>query len=309
MKALSKVSIIIVNYNAGSLLLECVERVFASAGVILELFIVDNASDDGSLDTIRSVYANEARLNIIQNNENLGFARAANCALIEAQNQYLLFLNPDCLIQTDTLQLFCQLLNDAPNVGMAGPLVLNEDGSEQTSSRRDVPTPGKALARVLYLHKFWPSRFPSFELTQQPLPEQPTELEGISGACMFVRREALEQVGPLDETYFLHCEDLDWFMRFRAQEWRILFAPHINVTHIQGSCSRREPIKVLWYKHRGMVKFYRKFFRTQYPALLMLGVISMVWVRFALLAALQFIMPASSPHPLPESSRSARLSR
>jgi hypothetical protein len=109
-------------------------------------------------------------------------------------------------------------------------------------------------------------------------------VEAISGAFMFVRREALEQVGPLDEGYFLHCEDLDWCMRFQQAGWQVLFVPDVEVTHYKGHSSKHQPIKILWHMHRGMVRFYRKFFRARYPLPLMWLVVAGVWVRFSGLA-------------------------
>jgi hypothetical protein len=184
-------------------------------------------------------------------------------------------------------------MEQSPHVGMAGGLVRNLDGSEQAGCRRSIPSPWRAVVRVFHLNTLFPQhpRFQSFVLTDQPLPQQPIEIEGISGACMFVRRKSLQEVGAMDENYFLHCEDLDWFMRFRAKNWSILFVPHIEVTHVKGACSSRQPLRVLWYKHRGMVRFYRKFFRQQYPFIVMALVITAVWLRFTVLAAMTLLAP------------------
>ncbi len=286
------ISVIIVNFNGGDLLTECVRSVLAST-VCVTVHIVDNASSDDSLHTLIKAIGNDKRVHIIKNAENLGFARAANLALPDATGEYLLFLNPDCLICPDTLARFASIMDKYPQAGMAGGLVRNLDGSEQAGCRRSVPTPWRTMVRVFYLDKLFPhsKRFKSFVLTCQPLPDKPIEIEGISGACMFVRRTALETVGPMDETYFLHCEDIDWFMRFQAQRLSILFIPDIEVVHVKGVCSRREPIRILWYKHRGMVRFYRKFFRHQYPLLLFWGVILAVWMRFAILAVKVLMRP------------------
>lgn len=274
------ISVIIVNFNGGDLLTECVRSVLAST-VSVTVHVVDNASQDGSLQTLESVV--DKRVQIIKNTENLGFASAANLALPKTSGDYLLFLNPDCLIRPDTLARFVSVMDKNPQAGMAGGLVRNSDGSEQAGCRRRVPTPWRSMVRIFYLDKL-SKRFENFESRSDALPDKPIDVEGISGACMFVRRTALEAVGSMDEAYFLHCEDLDWFMRFRAQGFSILFIPDIEVVHVKGVCSRRHPIRVLWYKHRGMVRFYRKFFRDDYPLLLFWGVIMVVWVRFAVLA-------------------------
>jgi len=286
------ISVIIVNFNGGELLTECVQSVLVSTMPVI-VHVVDNASTDHSLPTLQQAFGNDKRVQIIKNQNNLGFARAANLALPYTQGKYLLFLNPDCIIRPDTLARFVTAMQQAPQVGMAGGLVQNPDGTEQAGCRRSVPTPWRALVRVLHLDKLFPSHphYQSFVLTRHPLPEQPVEIEGISGACMFVRRQALEEVGPMDEAYFLHCEDLDWFLRFRAHQWKILFVPAIRVTHFKGVCSRGQPIRVLWYKHRSMLRFYKKFFRHRYPYGLWWGVIIAVWTRFALLTIVTLINP------------------
>ncbi|MFO7568493.1 MAG: glycosyltransferase family 2 protein, partial [Smithellaceae bacterium] len=126
----------------------------------------------------------------------------------------------------------------------------------------------------------YPKLFTDFLLYQEAIPDGPVEVEAISGACMLVKREAFEDVGPMDENYFLHCEDLDWCMRFRQKGWQILFVPGARVVHDQGTCSREKPFFVEWHKHKGMMRFYRKFFRHQYPGPLFWLVTAGVWLRF-----------------------------
>jgi GT2 family glycosyltransferase len=283
-------SVVIVNYNSGHYLTQCVTAVLASTDPV-EVFVIDNASTDNSIQQLRQALPQNAPVNIEQNSQNLGFAKANNQALQQAKGDYLLFLNPDCFVKADTLQQSRAIMDAYPHVGMAGVMVCNPDGSEQAGARRSVPSPWRSVIRILHLNKLFPNhpRFKSFVLTEEPLPNEPIELEGISGAYMFVRQTALAQVGGLDEGYFLHCEDLDWFMRFREQNWKILFIPHIKVTHIKGACSDKQPMTVLWYKHKGMVRFYRKFFRQRYPWIVMLVVTSAVWLRFAMLASLTFV--------------------
>lgn len=271
------VSVIIVNFNAGKLLSQSVKSVLAS-NIPVSIYVVDNASQDNSLQFLEPIID---KIKLIKNNQNLGFAGAANLVLSDTINsKYLLFLNPDCLINPDTISKFVAVMDKNSQAGMAGCVVRNSDGSEQGSSRRSVPTPWRTFIQVFQLNKLFPKYFQSFLLTNQALPSKPIAIEGISGSCMFVRRTALDIVGAMDEDYFLHCEDLDWFMRFRANNFSILFIPNIEIIHFKGICSTKNPIKVEWYKHRGMVKFYKKFFRYKYPFILFWGVITMVWLRF-----------------------------
>jgi GT2 family glycosyltransferase len=284
------VSVIIVNFNAGNYLTECVKLVLAST-VSVEIFISDNGSVDDSIALLRSTFPNEPRLHIKENNANLGFAKGNNIVFPATSDDYVLFLNPDCLIQPDTIEkMIAEMIKD-PAVGMAGCLILNPDGTEQAGCRRSIPTPWRTLVRVLHLNKLFPNhpRFDDFILSYKALPLQPVFLEGISGAFMLAKRSAVEQVGLLDEGYFMHCEDLDWFMRFRQVGWKILFVPHVTITHVKGVCSKGRPLRMLWYKHKGMIRFYRKFFRKQYSIVLLWFINVAVWVRFAILATITVV--------------------
>ena len=282
-----KVSIIVVNFNGGVLLADAVAAVLASTTSV-EISLVDNGSDDGSIAQVRGRFGHDARLRIIENGRNLGFTSASNMALKQATGEYVLLLNPDCIVQPDTLAQVLSVMEPQPDIGMAGCLLRNRDGSEQAGCRRAVPTPWRTVVRVLHLNKLFPHhpRFRNFLLNHEPLPQEPITVEAISGAFMLVRRTAMEQVGLLDEGYFLHCDDLDWCMRFRQLGWKILFIPQVEALHHKGVCSGGHPVFVQWHKHKGMVRFYRKFFQHQYPLPLMAAVVTAVWLRFAILAAL-----------------------
>ncbi len=251
---------------------------------------MDNGSTDGSLDGLRVAIGSDPRVRVLENGANLGFARANNRALAEARGEWLLFLNPDCVIRPDTIARMQEAVGRYPHAGLAGCLILNPDGTEQAGCRRETPTPGKAfmrafgLGRLLRRFGLAGSATRDFVRTGDPLPPQPVEVDAISGAFMFVRRDALEKVGPLDEGYFLHCEDLDWCERFRRGGWKVLFVPDATVVHDKGASSRGRPVRVLWHLHRGMVRFYRKFFRDEYPWPLFWLVLGAVWLRFGLLA-------------------------
>ncbi len=178
-------------------------------------------------------------------------------------------------------------MKSSQQTGMAGPLVLNPDGTEQPGGRRAVPTPWRSFIRTFGLSKFqerYPRLFSDFLLHHQPLPVDPVEVEAISGSCMLVNRAVLKDVGLLDEGYFLHCEDLDWCMRFRQRGWKIMFVPDAHVVHHKGTCSKARPIFVEWHKHKGMMRFYGKFFRHQYPGILMWIVAVGVCLRFGAMA-------------------------
>lgn len=278
-------SVIIVSFNSGETLSACVRAVLSST-VPLEVLISDNASSDGSLDALRDEWNGDPRVRIRENHANLGFAAACNRALPDAAADWILFLNPDCIVAPDTVARMLEVAGRNPDVGMAGCLLRNQDGSEQAGCRRREPTPWRSLARVLHLRRLSPNdpRLADFNLTGSPLPAEPVVVDAISGAFMLVNRDALAIVGPLDEGYFLHCEDLDWCRRFRDHGFEVLFVPGVEVTHIKGVSSRGSPIRVEWHKHRGMLRYYRKHYRKTYSRPSMWLVHAGVWGRFALVA-------------------------
>jgi GT2 family glycosyltransferase len=280
------VSVVIVNYNAGAMLAECVRAALAST-VPVHVYVCDNASYDDSIDYLRSAIPSADNLTIVENSKNLGFARANNAMLPRCRSEYILFLNPDCVIRRDTIESMMAVMDARADAGVAGCLILNPDGSEQPTCRRHIPTPWRAVVRMLRLHRIFPNRalFQPWSMSAEALPETPVAVEALSGAFMFVRRKAMNQVGYMDDGYFLHCEDLDWFMRFRQMGWKVLFAPHVRVVHWKGFSSKANPIKVEYHKHRGMVRFYNKFFRDRHSRVLLVVVITAIWARFIAKAA------------------------
>jgi len=286
------VSAVVVNYNAGSLLIPCVSGMISQG--VGEVVVVDNASWDSSLTMLGKALAGNNRLHVIASDKNLGFARGCNIGVRASSGEYLLFLNPDARLEEVALERMLEALTSAPDVGMVGGMLCNPDGTEQAGGRRVLPTPRRALVRAFGLSSFAKLNrrlFSDFLLHEEPLPREPIPVEAISGACMLVKREALKQVGLWDEGYFLHCEDLDWCMRFQQKGWKTLFVPHARVTHHRGTCSRSRPMFVEWHKHKGMIRFYRKFFRHKYPGGVMALVTAAVWLRFCLIFGYHTMRP------------------
>ncbi len=283
-------SVIIVSFSSGATLGDCVASVLAST-VPVELLISDNGSDDGSREALLAARSGERRLRIVENGANLGFAAAANRVLPLAEGDWILFLNPDCLLRSDTLERMLSALDGRTDVGMAGPLIRGTDGHEQAGCRRREPTPFRSLARVLHLQRWQPgdARVSDFNMTGEPLASEPVEVDAISGAFMLARREAINRVGPLDDGYFLHCEDLDWCRRFRDAGYRILFVPGVEIVHHKGTSSRTRPIRVEWHKHRGMLRYYGKYFRKAHPFPLWWAVRLAVWTRFGALTLIHMM--------------------
>jgi GT2 family glycosyltransferase len=284
MEIIKKISVVIVNFNAGAGLVDSVRAAIADA---YEVIVIDNASSDGSLEWLESAFGSDSKLRIVRGLSNEGFAKACNRGVALATGEYVFFLNPDCELEARAMVCLLEAIQADDAVGMVGGLLLNPDGSEQAGGRRAIPTPWRSFVRVFGLARFskrWPKLFYDFHLHKEPLPKRPIEVEAISGACMLVKRDAMQEIGLLDEGYFMHCEDLDWCIRFCRGEWKILFVPEARILHHKGVCSRARPIFVEWHKHRGMMRFYRKLFSHQYPGVLMWLVFVGVWLRFLLVA-------------------------
>lgn len=293
MAALPSVAVLVVNFNGGEFLTQCIQSVLASS-LAVEVWVVDNHSTDGSIEWLlqqEAVVAAQSRLHLIRNSANLGFAAANNQALRLIDADFVLLLNPDCVLQIDTMQQMLTLMSQQPQVGMAGCLILNPDGSEQRGCRRQIPTPWRVVVGMTRLDRLFPNHplFQNFTLEQLPLPSQPIAVDAISGAFMWVRREAIAAVGLLDEGYFLHGEDLDWCLRFGQLGWPIWFVPMVSILHVKGVCSRGRPLRVSWHLHRGMSRFYHKFFWPSDPWPLVAVVVVGIWLRFGLVSVLNIL--------------------
>lgn len=282
-------SVVIVNHDAGHLLADCLEAALAQARQVI---LVDNASRIGPFEAVASRFATHPRLRIVRSRINAGFAAGCNRGACLAEEPTILFLNPDCILGPGSLATLARTLDSGDRVGMVGGLLTDVGGREQGGARRSVPTPWRAFVRGFGLGRLaWlaPRLLSDFCLYREPLPAGPVDVEAVSGALTMVSRKAFDDVGPWDEGFFLHCEDLDLCMRFRAAGWRVLFVPDAPAVHHRGMCGRSRPLMVEWHKHRGMIRFYRKHFRGSYPAGLFGLVVAGVWLRFGAVAARQAV--------------------
>ena len=244
-------SIIIVNWNTKDLLLQCLESVYQTIKrVEMEVFVVDNGSMDGSIAAAKGRFP---EVKFIQNEINLGFARANNQALSLAKGRYLLLLNPDTQVKKGAMERLISFMDAHPEAGGAGAQLLNSDGSRQNSIA-NFPSLATELLNKSLLRWFFPSVFPGKE---RNYPE-PIEVDSVIGACMVVKRDAIEPVGLLDEGYFLFLEETDWCYRMRRTGWKIYHVPQAEVYHFQGKGVEMEKKKARVEYYRSLYRFFKK---------------------------------------------------
>ena len=284
------IAAIIVNYNAGETLQRCVNALLKST-VHTKLTVVDNASSDGSAENLRNLYGDHQGIEFLFNPSNLGFAPAVNAVARRSTADWILILNPDCILEPETLSRLKAALVKDPRAGLAGPAVRDKGGRIQRATLRRFPVPWKSLMTASGLWRLgqWFPVFHGVEVDVSKLTGDTAICEAVSGACMLIRRSALEAVGFLDEAYAMHCEDLDLMFRLQQQGWHCLYVPQASSVHQQGLSSRSRPTWVHFQKHRGMTRFFKKFqAKTTFFPLRML-VYAGIWLRFMILWPLVLI--------------------
>jgi GT2 family glycosyltransferase len=236
-------SIIIVSWNTKEFLLSCVGSVFESdQGISREVIVVDNGSQDGSGNEVKKMLP---WVRLVENERNLGFAKAVNQGLQRASGRYILLLNPDTRIKQGAIERLVSFMDLHSDTGVAGAQLLNSDGSKQNSIA-NFPSLATELFNKSLLRWLFPKRFPGKERNYS----EPVEVNSVIGACMMVRREALDQVGLLDEDYFLFLEETDWCYRMKKAGWKVYHVPEAEVLHFQGKSTETD-------KKRARVEYFR----------------------------------------------------
>jgi len=250
-------SIIIVAADSGVTLRECAARALASS-VPVELILVDNASRDGVPQALARAYEHDERVRVVYNHANLGFGPAVNVGARQAQGDALLVLNPDCMLEPDTLSRVLDVQRAHPDAGVIGVVVCDPDGTPDPASRRRDPLLRRSLNEMTGRVKRDASRYEGVDVPG-PMPDDVIETENVSGALMLLPRAAFERLHGFDEGYFLHCEDLDLCRRARDAGYKVLLAGDVRVRHAKGGSSAHRPVFVSYHKHRGMWRWFRKF--------------------------------------------------
>ena len=244
-----KLSIVIVSYNVRSYLDQCLQSVQkALEGIEGEVFVVDNHSDDDSVETVRNHYP---WVTLIENHENLGFAKANNQAIRQSQAEYVLLLNPDTVVAEDTLRGVLTFMDEHPKAGGAGVMMCYEDGSRAPESRRALPTPWVAALKMLgFTKRYYMSHLPW---------DQPCRIEVVSGAFCLLRHEALKTVGLLDEDFFMYGEDIDLSFRLLKGGWENWYLPY-SIIHYKGRSTQKSDYRYVHVFYQAMLIFFQKHY-------------------------------------------------
>jgi len=244
-----KLSIVIVSYNVRRYLDKCLESVQrALEGIEAEVFVVDNASADDTMAVLPGRYP---WVRFIANSDNVGFARANNQAIRLSAGEYVLLLNPDTTVASHTLRDALSFMDNHQQAGGAGVKMHNEDGTVAPESRRAIPTPWVSALKMLgFTGRYYMSHLPW---------DAPCQIEVISGAFCLLRRKALDQIGLLDEAFFMYGEDIDLSFRLLKAGWENWYLP-LDITHYKGRSTRKSDYRYVHVFYQAMLIFFRKHY-------------------------------------------------
>jgi len=244
-----KISIVIVSYNVCQLLDECLRSIKKSLqGIDGEIYVVDNNSTDGSVEKLSSLHPD---VHFIANKENVGFARANNQAIRQSESEYVLLLNPDTVVYEPTLRGCLDFMDQHPEAGGAGVRMLTREGEPAPESRRAIPTPWVSFLKMLgFTRQYYMSHLPW---------DKPCRIEIVSGAFCLLRRQALDQVGLLDEDFFMYGEDIDLSYRLLKGGWQNWYLP-FDITHYKGESTQKSSYRYVHVFYQAMLIFFRKHY-------------------------------------------------
>lgn len=245
-------SIIIVSWNTSQLLEQCLSSIYSHPPACqFDVWVVDNASTDGSAAVVRERFPN---VSLIENASNLGFAAANNQAIRKASGGYLILLNPDTLVERDALTNLVEFMQGSPDAGAAGPYLLNPDRTLQESCY-PLPTLGRELWRLFHLDQLVP--YGTYAMDQWR-SNRPRTVGAVKGACMILRGTALDQVGHFDEDYFMYTEEVDLCFRLKKADWNTYWVPSAKIVHLGGQSTRQSPSSMFLALYQSKLIFFRK---------------------------------------------------
>ncbi|WP_372009574.1 glycosyltransferase family 2 protein [Paenibacillus chitinolyticus] len=284
-------SIIIVSFNTRQITLNCLQSIYSSiVGYTFEVFLVDNSSTDGTTTAVMNTFP---KVRIIKNKTNVGFSRANNQGIKEADGRYILLLNSDTILKRDTLQIMLDFMQASPEVGASGCKVVLPNGTLDKACKRGFPTPSASFYYAFGIARLFPDipRFNGYQLSHLN-PDEEYPVDCLVGAFMLVRRETIDEVGLLDEEFFMYGEDVDWCYRIKQAGWQIYYYPRTEITHYKGASSRRKPFKIIYEFHRAMFLFHRKHYKRKYSFLTNVAVYIGIGVKFTLAFLKNKALPA-----------------
>jgi GT2 family glycosyltransferase len=280
-----KLSIIIVNYNTHILTKQTVDAVLKQkVSFEYEIILVDNASSDGSIEKLNedfNMFIKEKKFFIIINKENLGFAKANNIGIRAAHGQYILILNSDTVVEEACLEKCLKKLETDGKVGALGCKVVLPDGQLDHACKRGFPTPKASLHYLLKLHKKNPSKYGQYDALHIG-EDEVGEVDSLMGAFMLMPRKVLDQVGLLDETFFMYGEDIDLCYRIKQAGYKVIYYPEAKIIHYKGGSSKKRRTKVIYDFHKAMWIFYKKHYYKKYNLGITLCVYIGIWVKYGI---------------------------
>lgn len=273
-----RVAVVIVNWKTPELLARCLDSLKGDSGFdSFQVIVVDNNSGDSSVPMLKEKYG---WVRLLENNANLGFSKGCNQAIVLASAEHVLLLNPDTVVVKDAISVMADYLTENKDVGAVGPKVLNPDGTLQLACRRAFPSLSASFFRLTYLSRLFPNHpaVSKYNMTFAD-PDKLLEVDALSGSCMMLRSQVIDQIGLLDEDIFMFGEDIDWCWRVKEAGYKVMYIPTASVYHIHGASSRKRPVGTTIDLHKGMQVFYRKHLAHKYWAPLNLLVYAAIWTR------------------------------
>ena len=256
---MSKIAIIIVNYNVKHYLRQCLQSVFRAAQhVDAEVWVVDNHSVDGSVALLKPLFP---QVQWVECHHNLGFARANNLVMRQVESEYILLLNPDTIIGENMLTTAIDFLDQHPDAGAVGVKMLNSNGSKALESRRGVPTPMTSFYKILGLCKLFPKhpKFGHYYMSGMSWDEA-APIEIVSGACFLTKKSVVDKVGLLDQAFFMYGEDIDWAYRMLNAGYTNYYLP-TPILHYKGESTQKSSFSYVHVFYKAMLIFLRKHYR------------------------------------------------
>ena len=252
-----KISVVIVNYNVKYYVGQCIDSVRrALQGIDSEIIVVDNHSRDGSVDYLSKIEG----VRIIESGHNLGFSKANNIAIRQSTAEYVLMLNPDTIVAEDAIRMIIDFADSHPQAGGIGVRMHNDWGTTARESRRGLPSPMTSFYKMIGLSKRLPQhrKFGRYYMGWLPW-DSPSRIEVVSGACFLVRRKALDEVGLMDEDYFMYGEDIDLSYRLLKGGWENWFVP-ADIIHYKGESTQKTSFNYVHVFYNAMLIFMRKHY-------------------------------------------------